>query len=215
MVAPTLPESARQINLAIMQTLLCANDISDLIAKLAQQILCDPEIAAMPPERLAVVGIRRRGEIIAQRLSAIIAAKRGHPIALGALDITMYRDDVVGQRPMAIPIGTQMNFRLDERVVILVDDVLFTGRSVRAALDALVDFGRPRLIRLAVLIERTGREYPVAADFVGRRVDIPPRDAVRVMLRPTDADDAVYIDKPAAAPVPPQANSLSSPEVAR
>ncbi len=182
-----------------MRTLLCASEISSLIASLAQQILSDAEIAATPPERLAVVGVRRRGELIAQRLASIMISKIGQPVALGALDITMYRDDVVGKRPITIPIGTQMNFRLDDRVVILVDDVLFTGRSVRAALDALVDFGRPRLIRLAVLIERTGREYPVAANFVGRRVDICPQDIVQVMLRPTDAEDAVYIDAHTAA----------------
>ena len=198
-----------------MRTLLCASEISALIANLAQQILSDTEIAATPPERLAVVGVRRRGELIAQRLSSIMTAKMGLPVALGALDITMYRDDVVGKHPITIPIGTQMNFRLDDRVVILVDDVLFTGRSVRAALDALVDFGRPRLIRLAVLIERTGREYPVAANFVGRRVAIPARDIVQVRLRPTDADDGVYIDDLAAADPPPAtAQTPQSPGVA-
>jgi pyrimidine operon attenuation protein/uracil phosphoribosyltransferase len=199
-----------------MRTLLSASEISTLIANLAQQILSDADIAATPPQRLAVVGVRRRGELIAQRLSAIMAAKIGRPVALGALDITMYRDDVVGKRPITIPIGTQMNFRLDDRVVILVDDVLFTGRSVRAALDALVDFGRPRLIRLAVLIERTGREYPVAANFVGRRVAIPPQDIVQVRLRPTDADDAVYIDESAASAEPSAATAQTpqSPGVA-
>ncbi len=188
-----------------MRILLSASEISALIANLAQQILSDPDIAATTPERLAIVGIRRRGELIAQRLSTIITGQLRQPVALGALDITMYRDDVIGKRPITIPIGTQMNFRLDDRVVILVDDVLFTGRSVRAALDALVDFGRPRLIRLAVLIERSGREYPVAANFVGRRVNIPPQNIVQVRLRPTDADDAVYIDEIAAAVPPPAA----------
>ena len=200
-----LPEPIGQINLSIMRILLSASEISTLIANLAQQILSDPDIAATTPERLAIVGIRRRGELIAQRLSTIITGQLRHPVALGALDITMYRDDVVGKRPITIPIGTQMNFRLDDRVVILVDDVLFTGRSVRAALDALVDFGRPRLIRLAVLIERAGREYPVAANFVGRRVNIPSQNIVQVRLRPTDADDTVYIDEIAAAVPAPAA----------
>ncbi len=193
-----------------MRTMLSASEISALIANLAQQILSDTDIAATTPERLAIVGIRRRGELIAQRLSTIITGQLRQPVALGALDITMYRDDVVGKSPITIPIGTQMNFRLDDRVVILVDDVLFTGRSVRAALDALVDFGRPRLIRLAVLIERTGREYPVAANFVGRRVNIPPQHIVQVRLRPTDADDAVYIDELAAAVPPPAAVTPTS-----
>ena len=115
-------------------------------------------------------------------------------IDVGALDITMYRDDLSSRRAITIPQGTDMNFQLDDRPVVLVDDVLETGRSVRAALDALVDFGRPRLIRLAVLIDRGRREFPIAADYVGLHVtETAAHQKIRVKLKPTDPEDGVYL----------------------
>ena len=176
-----------------MRTLLCASEISSLIASLAQQILSDAEIAATPPERLAVVGVRRRGELIAQRLASIMISKIGQPVALGALDITMYRDDVVGKRPITIPIGTQMNFRLDDRVVILVDDVLFTGRTIRSAMDALIDIGRPNTIQLAVLVDRGHRELPISADYVGKNLPTAIKESVVVHLAEVDGTDEILL----------------------
>ena len=180
-----------------MQAMLNAADVAQLINNLASAIENDPDIAATPDGELALIGIRRRGEIVASRVADILLQSTGRNVLLGKLDITMYRDDVLGSRPITIPIGTEMNFRVDNRAVILFDDVLHTGRSVRAALDALVDFGRPRFIRLAVLVDRQGREYPIRADFASREMQVPHDSLVRVHLAPTDAEDGVFVDSPA------------------
>ncbi len=176
---------------------MAAEDIAQIVRQISQQILAAHEL--MGDGTLALVGIRRRGEVLAQRIATAIRHAHKRPVDVGALDITMYRDDVVGNRAIVIPMGTEMNFRVDDRPVLLLDDVLHTGRSVRAALDALVDFGRPRFIRLAVLVDRGGREYPISADFVGRRFDVPVTSRVRVSLKPIDPDDAVFVE----APIPP------------
>lgn len=182
-----------------MQELLNPAGVAQLIENLGAAICSDSDISSTHKHELAFIGIRRRGEIVAARVADYLS-RRGWPnILLGKLDITMYRDDVIGMRPITIPIGTEMNFRIDDRPVILFDDVLHTGRSVRAALDALVDFGRPRFIRLAVLIDREGREYPVRADFAGRRLQTLPESFVRVHLSPTDPADAVFVDPPTPA----------------
>jgi pyrimidine operon attenuation protein/uracil phosphoribosyltransferase len=189
-----------------MQLLMDQEHIAQTLATLAERLLADAELHASAGNPLALVGIRSRGELLAQRLAAEMMRQSGKRVSagggdgggggidVGALDITMYRDDFSSRGGITIPRGTDMNFRLDGRAVILVDDVLQTGRSVRAALDALVDFGRPRIIRLAVLIDRGNREYPIAADYVGLPVKAPDRDQkIVVHLRPTDAEDAVYL----------------------
>src|SRR5271156_4177982 len=130
-----------------MQTLMAADDIHAAVSKLSQWVISDPQFNQIEPTAIALVGIRRRGEIIAQRTAELLSRHYKRSIDVGALDITMYRDDVMGNRPITVPMGTEMNFRLDDRVVILLDDVLQTGRSVRAALDALVGFGRARVVR--------------------------------------------------------------------
>ena len=197
-----LSSSIRLINLALpplpatltaMQILLDAQHIQQTIRQLAQRVHADASLHN--GHALALVGIRSRGEILAQRLADEIARLDGHSkLEVGALDITMYRDDLSTRAAITIPQGTEMNFRLDDRPVILVDDVLDTGRSVRAAFDALVDFGRPRVIRLLVLVDRERREYPIAADYVGIKVDAPdPEQKVLVRLRPTDDEDVVYL----------------------
>lgn len=185
-----------------MRAMLNAADVAQLIHNLASAIQNDPDIASTPDGELALIGIRRRGEIVASRVAKVLQQSTGRKVLLGKLDITMYRDDVMGSRPITIPIGTEMNFRIDNRAVILFDDVLHTGRSVRAALDALVDFGRPRFIRLAVLIDREGREYPIRADFASRKMQVPRDSLVRVHLSPTDADDGVWVDSAAAQEFP-------------
>jgi pyrimidine operon attenuation protein/uracil phosphoribosyltransferase len=189
-----LPGRAATGNLKDMQKLMAADEIAQTVGLIAQQILSAQEL--MTDRSLALVGIRRRGEVLAQRIAAVIRHTHKRPVDVGALDITMYRDDVVGNRAIVIPMGTEMNFRIDDRPVLLLDDVLHTGRSVRAALDALVDFGRPRFIRLAVLVDRGGREYPISADFTGRRFDVPANSRVRVSLKPIDPDDAVCVQPP-------------------
>jgi pyrimidine operon attenuation protein / uracil phosphoribosyltransferase len=145
------------------------------------------------PVPLVLVGIQRRGVELAVRLAALLAQETGSEVPRGALDITLYRDDleVVGPRPLVGP--THLPVDLDGRVAWIVDDVLFTGRTVRAALDELADFGRPARIGLAVLVDRGGRELPVQADVVGERVATGPGDAVEVFVKELDGRDAVEL----------------------
>ncbi len=153
---------------------------------------------------LALVGIRRRGVPLARRIAAAIDENESTTIPVGALDITFYRDDLslVAQQPIVK--GTDLPFDLNGSTIVLVDDVLYTGRTIRAAMDALVDFGRPQAIRLAVLVDRGHRELPIRADHVGKNVPTSREEVVRVHLEEIDREDAVLIDRAAertAAPV--------------
>lgn len=144
-------------------------------------------------DRLLLVGIQRRGADLARRIGATIAKAHGTAPPLGALDITLYRDDLetVGPRPV---IGETHLPPLDGRIVVIVDDVLFTGRTVRAAMDEIADFGRPARIGLAVLIDRGGRELPIQADVVGERLsEVAPHDRVDVLITELDGTDAVEV----------------------
>jgi pyrimidine operon attenuation protein/uracil phosphoribosyltransferase len=147
-------------------------------------------------EPLAVVGIRTRGEVLARRIVERLGQGGKRHVDYGVLDITFYRDDLSLRKGMPLVRATEIDFDLDGKVVLLVDDVLATGRSVRAAMDALVDFGRPRAIRLAVLIDRGGRELPIAADFVGTTLKAHPDARVQVHLKEHDGDDGVFLVTP-------------------
>jgi len=152
--------------------------------------------AAIPGEsRVAVVGIRTRGLTIADRIVARLRTKKHIEVQRGALDITFYRDDLSRRRGAPLVRATEIDFDLDDTWLLLVDDVLQTGRSVRAALDALHDFGRPRAIRLAVLIDRGGRELPIAADFVGKSFKTTSDRRLQVRLKENDGEEGVYIVK--------------------
>jgi pyrimidine operon attenuation protein/uracil phosphoribosyltransferase len=142
---------------------------------------------------LIIVGIQRRGVQLAQRLVAIIGARESVEVPTGALDITLYRDDLqtVGPRPVVGP--THLPWALAGKHVVIVDDVLYTGRTVRAALDELADFGRPSRIALAVLVDRGGRELPIHADVVGKKVEVAREDRVDVLVRELDGEDAVVV----------------------
>jgi len=142
---------------------------------------------------LAIVGIRSRGDVLAVRLRDAIRANANATVPLGSLDITLYRDDLtrIGYAPIVRE--SALDFSVDDKVVVLVDDVLFTGRTIRAAMDALVDYGRPRAIRLAVLVDRGHRELPIRADFVGKNVPTKPTDDVRVHLIEVDGRDEVEL----------------------
>lgn len=146
---------------------------------------------------VVLIGIRRLGLPLARRIAAAIEDFEGVQIQTGALDITLYRDDLqlltVSQQPIVRP--TEIPFDIDGKVVILIDDVLYTGRTVRAALDELVDFGRPRAIQLAVLVDRGHRELPIRADFVGKNVPTSRREAVQVKLTEEDGIDSVVIEE--------------------
>jgi pyrimidine operon attenuation protein/uracil phosphoribosyltransferase len=154
---------------------------------------------------LALVGIQRRGVPLAHRIADAIAEHEGALLPVGALDITFYRDDLslIAQQPLVK--GTDLPFDLNGTTVVLVDDVLYTGRTIRAAMDALVDFGRPQAIRLAVLIDRGHRELPIRADHVGKNVPTSREEIVRVHLAETDGEDGVDIERIAGAVVEPVA----------
>ncbi|MEX1171015.1 MAG: bifunctional pyr operon transcriptional regulator/uracil phosphoribosyltransferase PyrR [Chloroflexota bacterium] len=144
---------------------------------------------------LMLIGIQRRGVPLARRIAASIAEHEGVDVPVGALDITFYRDDLsmVAQQPVVK--GTELPSGIDGKTVVLVDDVLYTGRTIRAAMDALVDFGRPQAIRLAVLVDRGHRELPIRADHVGKNVPTSREELVRVHLEETDGDDGVEIER--------------------
>jgi pyrimidine operon attenuation protein / uracil phosphoribosyltransferase len=144
---------------------------------------------------LAFVGIRTRGVTLAQRLTAKIARIDGAALPVGALDITLYRDDL-DLRGAPVVRGTDIPFAIKGKTVILVDDVLFTGRTIRAALDALIDLGRPKMIQLAILVDRGHRELPIRPDYVGKNVPTSRRESVSVRMQEHDREDRVVIEEP-------------------
>jgi pyrimidine operon attenuation protein/uracil phosphoribosyltransferase len=146
---------------------------------------------------LALVGVRTRGVPVARRLAAILRDITGHEVATGALDITLYRDDLMKTAvgPQPIVRRTEIPFSIDGRHIVLVDDVLYTGRTIRAALDALIDFGRPSTIQLVVLVDRGHRELPIKADYVGKNVPTSRRETIHVRLAEIDGDDEVTLDQ--------------------
>jgi len=165
------------------------------VARAVEHLTASLAAAFDPAAPLVVVGIRTRGQTLADRISSLLAARGFAHIGRGVLDITLYRDDLseIGPRPMVRP--TQLHDEIDGKPLILIDDVLFTGRSIRAALDALSDFGRPSAIRLAVLIDRGGRELPIQADFVGLSLpDVPIEHRVNVHLTETDGEDEILVE---------------------
>jgi pyrimidine operon attenuation protein/uracil phosphoribosyltransferase len=142
---------------------------------------------------LVLVGIQRRGAELAARIAAIIAKSEGRPIPLGKLDITLYRDDLSAIGPRPVVGETTLPVEVEGKTVVIVDDVLYTGRTIRAALDELADFGRPRRILLCVLVDRGGRELPIQADIVGLAVTTTPDDRVDVAVEELDRKDLVEL----------------------
>jgi len=142
---------------------------------------------------LIIVGIRSRGVPIGERLAKEIEEMEGHPVPFGILDITLYRDDLTTIAPQPVVKPTKLPEPIDDKVVVLVDDVLYTGRTVRAALDALIDFGRPRAVMLAVLIDRGHRELPIHADVIGKTVPTDADEVIKVRMAELDDEDEVLI----------------------
>ena len=147
---------------------------------------------------LAFVGLRTRGVTLAQRLQAKIAAIDGAQLPVGTLDITLYRDDL-DMRGAPVIRGTDIPFSIKNKTVVLVDDVLYTGRTIRAALDALIDLGRPQSIQLAILIDRGHRELPIRPDYIGKNLPTSRRESVAVRLKEHDGEDRVVIEEPEEA----------------
>jgi pyrimidine operon attenuation protein/uracil phosphoribosyltransferase len=145
---------------------------------------------------IALVGIKTRGVTLAERVARKIETIEGVKPSVGALDITLYRDDLGLRRDQPVVRSTEIHFPVKGRTVVLVDDVLFTGRTIRAAMDALMDLGRPRVIRLAVLVDRGHRELPIRPDYIGKNLPTSRRESVAVMLREHDGVDRVVIQEP-------------------
>ena len=146
-------------------------------------------------EELALVGIRTRGVPIARRIALTLKEITGVDVPTGALDITLYRDDLMRHAvgPQPVVRSTEIPFSIDDKRILLVDDVLYTGRTIRAALDALIDFGRPKSIQLVVLVDRGHRELPIKADYVGKNIPTSPSESVRVHLEDTDGRDEIEV----------------------
>jgi len=175
-----------------MKIILNSEQIERILKDLAGSIIADI------PNGLDIVaiGIRSRGEILAQRLSGQLSHLLGKKVPCGTLDITLYRDDLNSPQGTAQPKvrTTEIGFDIDDKIIILVDDVLYTGRSTRAAMDALIDLGRPKAIKLAVLVDRVGREFPIQADYSGYETDAAPGKLVQVFLSESDGKEEVVIE---------------------
>ncbi len=170
-------------------TLMDAGRMARTLSRIAHEILeRHPDV-----KRLALVGVHSRGVPLARRLARLIAEAAGQEPLVGTLDIALYRDDFTSLAAQPITRGTDIVFSIDGRTLVLVDDVLFTGRTVRAALDQLIDFGRPARIELAVLVDRGHRELPIHADYVGRELATSREEAVQVLVREEDGRDEVLL----------------------
>ncbi len=173
--------------------LMSAADVSRTIARIAHQIIEKTALDAPDAPDVVLLGIPTRGVTLASRLARNIADFSGTEVACGALDITLYRDDLMSKPPRALAATAIPESGIDDALVILVDDVLYSGRSVRAALDALRDLGRPRAVQLAVLVDRGHRELPIRADYAGKNVPTSRADNVKVRLTEDDGHEGVRI----------------------
>ena len=169
-----------------------ANRVSRSLTRIAHEIL----ERNRGVEDLALIGIRARGVPLAARIAAELKALTGHDVPVGSLDITLYRDDLMRHAvgPQPVIRRTEISFSIDDRLILLVDDVLYTGRTIRAALDALIDFGRPRAIQLVALVDRGHRELPIRADYVGRNIPTSRQQSVQVRLAELDGRDEVEVE---------------------
>jgi pyrimidine operon attenuation protein/uracil phosphoribosyltransferase len=183
-------------NLKPKATILDAKQMARIIRRIAGEIVERNRGGA----DLILLGIRTRGLPLAEKIAAEIERMEGHPVLLGALDITLYRDDLSTIAPQPVVKGTHLPAPLDGRVVVLCDDVLYTGRTVRAALNELADYGRPRAVLLAVLVDRGHRELPIQADFVGKKVPTSQDEVIEVSFEATDGVEQVRILEGSAAP---------------
>ena len=176
-----------------MPVVMDAERISRALTRIAHEILEHNRGLS----DVALVGVRSRGVPIAQRIADDLKKITGEEVAVGALDITLYRDDLMGASVGIAPMvrKTEIPFSIDGRTIVLVDDVLYTGRTIRAALDALIDFGRPRAIQLIVMVDRGHRELPIKADYVGKNLPTSPEQSVQVRLTETDNVDEVVLQE--------------------
>ena len=176
-----------------MPVVMDADHVSRALTRIAHEIV----ERNRGVDQIALVGVRSRGVPLARRLARSLKEITGDEVGTGALDITLYRDDLmrhaVGPQPLVR--RTEIPYSIDDRVIILVDDVLYTGRTTRAALDALIDFGRPKAIQLVVLVDRGHRELPIKADYVGKNIPTARDESVQVRLHEIDGADEVIVQR--------------------
>ena len=174
-----------------MPVVMDADRISRALTRIAHEIV----ERNRGVDEIALVGVRSRGVPLARRIARSLHDITGDDVQTGALDITLYRDDLMRHQvgPQPLVRRTEIPFSIDNRVIILVDDVLYTGRTTRAALDALIDFGRPKAIQLVVLVDRGHRELPIKADYVGKNIPTARRESVQVRLQEIDGADEVIV----------------------
>jgi len=176
------------------KVVLDREDLRRTLVRIAHEI-----VEQNPEQRLALVGIHRRGAHLARRLHELVEEIAGAPVELGDVDISFYRDDLARRSASPVVNATHLQFPVDERTVIVVDDVLFTGRTVRAAIEALFDYGRPSRVQLAVLADRGHRELPIRPDYVGKNLPTNRGERVNVHVEELDGVDEVTITEPEEA----------------
>lgn len=176
-----------------MPVVMDADRISRALTRIAHEIV----ERNRGVDRIALVGVRSRGVPLARRIARALQQITGDEVGTGALDITLYRDDLMRHQvgPQPLVRRTEIPFSIDDRIIILVDDVLYTGRTTRAALDALIDFGRPKAIQLVVLVDRGHRELPIKADYVGKNIPTARPESVQVRLEEIDGADEVLVQR--------------------
>lgn len=176
-----------------MKVILDSKQIRNILNRLSEQIIAGNQ----EDFDIAVIGIRSRGEVLAQRIAKRLTETLGKNVPCGTLDITLYRDDLNSPQGNNQPHvrTTEIGFDIDDKTIILIDDVLYTGRSSRAAMSALMDLGRPKAIKLAVLVDRKGRELPIQADYAGYTSDAAPGKIVQVNLLESDGKDEVVVEE--------------------
>ena len=176
-----------------MPVVMDADRISRALTRIAHEIV----ERNRGVDRIALVGVRSRGVPLARRIARALQQITGDEVGTGALDITLYRDDLMRHQvgPQPLVRRTELPFSIDDRIIILVDDVLYTGRTTRAALDALIDFGRPQSIQLVVLVDRGHRELPIKADYVGKNIPTARPESVQVRLEEIDGADEVLVQR--------------------
>jgi pyrimidine operon attenuation protein/uracil phosphoribosyltransferase len=173
----------------VQRSVLDASDVARALTRMSHEILEKDG----DPKDIVLLGIPTRGAVLAQRLADRIASFEGDSVAVGTLDTTLYRDDLRLRAPRALAATTLPDRGIDDAIVVLVDDVLFSGRTVRAAFDALSQLGRPRAVRLAVMVDRGHREFPIRADYVGKNIPTSQLESVHVRLVETDGVDEVVL----------------------
>lgn len=177
------------MNTKIRATVLDGDGIKRTLQRISHEIIEKNQGL----ENLAVIGIRTRGAFLAERIAANLKKIEGKDIPLGALDITLYRDDLTEIAEQPVVLETAIDFDITGKKIVLVDDVLFSGRTVRCALDELIDFGRPANIQLAVLIDRGHRELPIRPDYVGKNIPTGKEESVEVRIKETDGVEEVVV----------------------